>query len=356
MSLSKPGTTADTPAPKPARKGRRRLLMLSLPLVLALGGGGVWLTGGRYVTTENAYVHQPMVTVSSDVAGRIAQVNVRENQMIEAGTPIFGIDPEPYQIALARADAALAQARLAVGQLRAAYETAQAQLEAAARILTIKERELERQKSLADKGLNATAALDEALISERSAMNAADIARRQLAAAAAALGGDPSVAVDEMPSVRAALAARDAAARDLAKTQTIAPVAGFVAQVDSLNVGQFVGAGTSVATLVQSTPTWIEANFKETQLDTLQIGQAVTISVDAYPGLELRGTVESFGSATGSQFSLIPAQNATGNWVKVVQRLSVRIRIDDTLDRPLRDGMSAHVSVDTGRSHLDNLL
>lgn len=337
------------------RKSKRRLLMFSLPVALIAGGAVYWLAGGRYISTENAYVHQPMVAISADVAGQIVKVDVTENQAVEAGASIFGIDSEPYRIALDQAEASLAAARLSVAQLRAGYETAQAQLDAAESILEIKQRELRRQQSLFDRGLNASAALDEAMVSTRTAQNSVNVARRQLKAAAAALGGDPNIETDAMPAVRAAIANRDAAARNLEKTLTRAPVAGIVSQIESLNIGQHVATGSQVATLVQTEKTWIEANFKETQLDGIKIGQPVNIAVDAYPDLDLHGTVESMGSATGSQFSLIPAQNATGNWVKVVQRLSVRIRIDGTPERPLRDGMSAHVSVDTGHSHLDDL-
>ncbi len=348
---------AAAPAPeKPAKKKRRRGLMLSLPVIIALAGGGAWLAGGRYVSTDNAYVHQPMLSVSSDVAGRIIDVDVTENQNLEAGATIFRVDPEPYQIAVDQAEAALASARLAVVQLRANYATAEAQLQAAESILEVQNRELERQQSLTERGISTSAALDQATVASRSAANNVDLARRQLEAAAAALGGDPEIDTDALPSVRAALAQLDVARRNLEHTEIHAPSAGIISQVESLNVGQFVAAGSAVATLVDSEETWIEANFKETQLEGLEVGQPVEITIDAYPGLSLRGTLESFGSATGSQFSLIPAQNATGNWVKVVQRVAVRIRIEDDPDHPLRDGMSAHVSVDTGSTHLDDLL
>ena len=342
-------------AEKPVRKGGRRLLMLALPLLLVLAAGGYWLIGGRYITTDNAYVHQPMVAISSDVPGRIVAVDVVENEHIPVGAPLFAIDPEPYQIALDQANAALASARQSVGQLRAAYHTARAQLDAARSIMEIKQRELERQQSLADRGLSAPAALDEASVAAQSAENSVQVAQSQLDAAAAGLGGDPDIDTDATPAVRAALASRDAAARNLDNTQITAQVPGIVAQIGSLNVGNHVAAGGQIATLVQSDNTWIDANFKETQLGGIVVGQPVTVEVDAYPDAELHGKVESIGSATGSQFSLIPTQNATGNWVKVVQRLSVRVSLDDTGDVPLRNGMSATVSVDTGHSHLDDL-
>ena len=346
---------ADTPPPPAKGRGRRRLLMVSLPLLLLLGGGTAWLLGGRYVSTDNAYVHQPMVSVSSDVGGRITDVMVQENQTVTAGTPLFRLDTEDYRIALDNADAKLASARLAVAQQRAAYATAKAQLQAAEGIRDVQARELDRQKELTARGIGSQAALDQATVTERGAENAVAVAQSQLAAAAAALGGNPENDTDSMPAVRAALSERAAAARDLAQTEVRAPSDGTVSQIDILNVGQYVSPGASVATLVDSGDTWIEANFKETQLDGLKVGQPVTVEVDAYPDLELTGTVDSFGSATGSQFSLIPAQNATGNWVKVVQRVPVRIRLDEAPGAPLRDGMSVSVSVDTGHSRLDEL-
>ena len=177
-----------------------------------------------------------------------------------------------------------------------------------------------------------------------------------MTSAAAALGGDPEVATDEVPTVRAALAQREAAARNLEKALVVAPVPGIVSQAESLNVGQYVAPGAMMASVVRTDDTWIEANFKETQLAGLEVGQAVEVQIDSYPDVVLHGTVESIGSTTGSQLSLIPAQNATGNWVKVVQRVPVRIRVEADADHPLRGGMSAHVSVDGGHSRLDDLL
>ncbi|RVV98396.1 HlyD family secretion protein [Mesobaculum littorinae] len=347
--------TQSDPAPKPGTARRKRLLMLAMPLLLVLIGGGLWLFGGRYVSTDNAYIHQPMMSAAPEVGGRVAEVLVTENQHVTAGTPLFRIDPTDYRIALQSAEAQLSAARLTVAKERAAYATAEAQLASAHAIADVQARELNRQSQLSERGVGSQAALDDATIAGRTAENAVRVAERQLAAAAAALGGDPEAETDSLPAVRAALATRAAAQRDLDRTTVRAATDGTVSQIEGLNVGQFVAAGSGIATLVNGDDSWIEANFKETQLGSLSQGQPVTIEVDAYPGLELHGAVESFGSATGSQFSLIPAQNATGNWVKVVQRVPVRIRLDDTSDRPLRDGMSVGVSVDTGATRLDAL-
>ncbi|OWU83363.1 hypothetical protein ATO6_19100 [Oceanicola sp. 22II-s10i] len=347
----------DAPSPAAGKQGkrRRRLLMIALPLILLIGGGGYWLYGGRYVTTDNAYVHLPLVAVSPDVSGRITEVYVHENEKVAQGAPLFRLDDETYRIKLAQAEAALDTARLQIAQSRAAHATAVAQLEAARGIAAVQDKELERQQQLTTRGVGSQASLDDATMQARQAHNAVAVAERQVEAAAAALGGDPATETDALPAVKAAIATRDAAARDLDKTTVKAASAGTVSQLGSLNVGQYVTAGTEVATLVDSADTWIEANFKETQLAGLVPGQSVGIEVDAYPDLELRGHLDSLGAATGSQFSLIPAQNATGNWVKVVQRVPVRITLDDAPARELASGMSVHVAVDTGHNRLDAL-
>jgi membrane fusion protein (multidrug efflux system) len=329
--------------------------MLSLPVALAVGGGIMWITGGRYVTTNNAYIHQPLVQVSADIAGRIAEVDVTENENVAAGTVMFKLDPKPYKIALDQANAALAAAQLQVTQLRAAYATAEAKLKAAQSLADISQREYERQKSLQSRGVASQSAVDSAHSAALSAENSVSLAQDGVSAAAAALGGNPQLATEDFPAVRAAMAQRETAQRNLSLATVKAPVPGVVSQVDSLNVGQYVTPGMLVASLVQTDKTWVEANFKETQLAGLKVGQPVTVAPDTYSGLKLAGKVQSIGSATGSQFSLIPAQNATGNWVKVVQRVPVRISVTPVKGMPLRDGMSVNVSVDTGQSRLDKL-
>lgn len=344
------------PVVRKPRRWRRRLLMLSVPLMLAAGGGYAWLAGGRYVATDNAYVHQPLVPVSADIAGRIIEVDLVQNQHIEAGSVVFRLDPEPYRIALEKSDAALDAARQSVGQLRTAYATAMARRDAAEAIADVRDRELRRQQSLVGRGVSSSTSLDEATIAAQMARNEVALAKEGVNAAAAALGGNPEIETDDVPAVRAALAQREAAARDLANTTVRAPVAGVLSQTDGLNVGRYVSAGAMVASVAQTGETWIEANLKETQLAGLKAGQAAEVTIDAYPNLVLHGTVESIGGTTGSQLSLIPAQNATGNWVKVVQRVPVRIHVETDADSPLRSGMSAHVSVDGGHTRLDDLL
>ncbi len=335
---------------------RKRVLMCSLPVLLAVGGGYTWLTGGQYITTDNAYVYQPLVPVSADVSGKIVQVSVVQNQQIKAGDVVFQIDPEPYQIAFQKADAALNKARLEVAELRSAYSIAVAQLNAAQEMEKIHKRELARQQDLVKKGHGSSSAVDSAMATLQTAKNEVVLSREGVKSALVALHGDPKIKTDDLPNVKEAIAQKKAAERDLNHTTILASVDGIVSQTDSLKVGRYVSPGTMVASIAETGDTWIEANLKETQLNTLRIGQSVDVEIDAYPDFKLNGKVESIGSTTGSQLSLIPAQNATGNWVKVVQRVPVRVLVQSDAEHPLRGGMSAYVSIDAGRSRLEKLL
>jgi membrane fusion protein, multidrug efflux system len=345
-------------AAEPPRKRRplRLALMVSVPLLLAGAGGYFYLTGGRFEETDNAYVQQAKVGVSADIAGRIVSVDVGENQTVQAGDVLFTIDPAPYQIALDQANAALGSARVNVEQLKVSYATAEAGLEAAQKNLAIQQASFDRQSALVEQGVSSTATLDQPKLALQQVQNAVVTAQQQVASASAALGGDPDIVTDEHPTVKAARAQVELAARNLAKTTVVAPADGVISQVSSLNVGQFVATGTTIASLVETGGTWVEANFKETQLGAIQIGMPAEVKVDAMPGAPIEGKVVSIGAATGSEFSLIPAQNATGNWVKVVQRIPVRIDFSESpAEVQLRTGMSAVVSVDTGLSTLDKM-
>jgi membrane fusion protein (multidrug efflux system) len=340
----------------PKKRGSRRLvLMVVVPLLLIVAGAWFYLTGGRYQDTDNANVEQAKVSLSADIAGRITAVNVAENQTVKAGEVIFTIDPQPYQIALDQANAALATARVNVQQLKVAYGTATAALKSAQATETIQQATFDRQQALVKQAVASSSTLDKPKLDLQAAQNAVVTAQQQVASAIAALGGDPAIDNDKHPAVLAALAAVETAQRNLGKTQVVAPADGVISQVSSLNVGQFLATGTTIAMLVETGGSWLEANFKETQLTDIRVGMPAEVSVDAFPGLKLKGKVSSIGAATGAEFSLIPAQNATGNWVKVVQRIPVRIDLDAAASVPLRSGMSATVSVDTGRSTLDKL-
>ena len=346
-----PVTAAASP-PAVAKKKRnplRFVLMFGVPLLLLGGGAYFYLTGGRYIETDNAYVQQAKVSISPDVAGRIVSVAVSGNQLVKAGDTLFTIDPEPYRIALSQADANLSSARVNVEQLRVGLAVAKAKLEAARATLEVRQTDWDRKTALQSQGVTAVSSLDDTRLALQSAQSTLALEEQDVANAVAALGGNPDIATDDHPAVVAASAARESAARDLDKTTVTAPADGIISQVASLNVGQFVATGSTIATLVETANTWVDANFKETQLTGMAVGMPAEIGVDAYPGTMLSGHVDSIGAATGAEFALIPAQNATGNWVKVVQRIAVRIVLDDTEANAnlLRAGMSAAVKIDT---------
>ncbi|TPJ52067.1 MULTISPECIES: HlyD family secretion protein [unclassified Mesorhizobium] len=338
-----------TPVPKKKRRLGRFLLMFALPAALVIGGGYVWVTGGRYQETENANLQQAKVSIASDTAGRIVQVAISDNQRVKQGDLLFAIDPEPYRIALAQADAAVAAARLNVEQLRAAYSQAMAQEKSASSEVAYAQSQYDRAADLAQKGINAKSSLDEARNDLDKAKQQLAVAQQGIVSAKAALGGNPDIETDKHPTVMSALAARDKAAYDLAQTTVKAPADGVVYQAASFKVGQYVGSGTPLFSLVETGDTWIDANFKETQLTNMKPGQKAEIVVDTYPGRTFEATVKAIGAGTGADFSLLPAQNATGNWVKVTQRIPVRLELSDPdAKMMLRTGMSAAVTVDTG--------
>lgn len=341
-----------SPAASPKKGGGKRVaLMIAVPLALAIAGGYVWLTGGRYQETDNANLKQARITITSEIPGRIVSLNVHDNQEVKAGEVLFEVDPEPYRIALEQADAALAAARIGVEQLRAGYSQALAQERAKAAEVAYLESELKRARALNGKGVGSQSSLDTAQRDLDKARDEHQAAVESVTGALAALGGDAGIATDDHPSVLAALAARDRAAYQLSQTTVKAPASGVTTQAASVKLGQYVSAGTSLFTLVETDDTWIEANFKETQLTNMKVGQEAEVVLDTFPDKPLKAVVEAIGAGTGAEFSLLPAQNATGNWVKVTQRIPVRLRLTEAeAELLMRTGMSATVSVDTGVS------
>ena len=347
--VAAPGAPAEAQQARPRTK--RRLLIAALPIALALGGGTMWATGGRYIETEDAYVQQDRVSVMPEVSGQIARVDVAENQQVKAGQTLFAIDDSTYRNAVEQAEASLASARLDVERLKAAWQQAVAEAANARDTLATAETQDDRQQSLRQSGVISQSAADDSALQLQIAKGNATKAESAVLSARAALAGNPDIATDRHPEVLQAFAKLHAAEIDLQRTVVVAPADGVISQTDRLQQGQYVTPATTVLSLVATGKSWLEANYKETELTHMTPGQPVEVTIDTYGGHALKGELASIGAGTGAEFALIPAQNATGNWVKVVQRVPVRITLDAGQDVPtLRSGMSAKVEVDTGHS------
>lgn len=325
------------------REGRKLFAFAVVPLLIVLIGGYMWLTSGRFESTDNAYVRQNVISVSPEVGGRIVQVNVRENQRVRAGDVLFRIDDAQYRIAVANAEASLANARIKVAQLHSELGARVADAGEKNADVALARETLSRQQALLKRGFTTRASYDQAV----RALNAS---QQQRASAAA----DVSAARDALtgsgpgthPLILAAQAALDQARLNLARTLVRAPQAGIISQADRVQIGQQAVADLPAVTLVANGDSWIEANFKETQLRKMHVGQKATVKIDAFGGREYEAIITSIGAGTGSEFSIIPAQNATGNWVKVVQRVPVRLHLRRAPDRQLVAGLSTDVTVD----------
>ncbi|MDX2158508.1 MAG: HlyD family secretion protein [Hyphomicrobiaceae bacterium] len=324
------------------------LIALIGPAAAAAIGAYIYLAGGRYVSTDNAYVKADKIVVSSEVAGRVAEVMVKADQTVTRGSVLFKLDPEPYKLALDKAEAELDQTKARVEALRAEYREAQSELKEAEDRVHFYEAQRDRQKRLADKGVGRAFVFEEAdsnLDAARARVNAAS---QKMSRVLAQLSGDPGIATDHHPMVRERIAARDRARIDLDHTTVRAPAAGIVTNFD-LQAGEYLGAGSVAFSLVGTEEIWVQANFKETDLTWVEEGQRAAVHVDTYPDAPWTGTVTSISPATGAEFAILPPQNATGNWVKVVQRLPVRLKLTAPPGaRPLRAGMSVVVEIDTG--------
>ncbi|MDV3456971.1 HlyD family secretion protein [Sphingomonas sp. HF-S4] len=340
-----PETEVEAVEPKAKRGLLRPLLMFGVPLLLIGVVGFFWLTSGRYASTDNAYVQQDKVSVSAEVAGRIVNVAVRENQRVKKGDLLFEIDPAPYRIAVAQADAAIANAQVELQTLKTSYAGTGADIQAARDSIVAAQEDYQRQAELMKSGFTTRARLQQSehgLEQARATLQRANAdaaeARSKLATGAAVPGENPQIA--------AARVQRDQAQLNLSRTKVYAPADGVVSQSQRLQVGQQMMTGLPALTIVTSDQSWIEANFKETDLNKMRVGQCAEMSFDAYPGLKLKGHVASIGAGTGSEFSVLPAQNANGNWVKVTQRVPVRLFIDEKSSRALIAGLSSDVEVD----------
>jgi membrane fusion protein (multidrug efflux system) len=328
---------------------KRFLLLVGVPAVAVAAGLALWLQGGRYEETENAYVKAHMIAVTADVSGRVMEVGVRDNEPVAAGALLFRIDPVPFELAVARAEAQMGVVRTEIEGLRAEYRVALADATEAEERIGFLARQLERQARLKERGMGLESSYDEARHNLEAARRRLESARERAARVLAALGGDARLPVDSHPSFLAARAARDAGRDELARVRVVAPAAGIVSNM-RLQPGERVERGVPVFSVIESRPVWIEANFKETQLTHMREGQEVTVVADAYPDAKWRGRVSTIAPATKAEFALLPAQNSSGNWVKVVQRVPVLIALDSFPDgqTPLRAGMTVTARVDTG--------
>lgn len=324
----------------------RQLLFLVVPVALLALGVYSWLFGGRYVSTDNAYVKADVVNVSAEVSGRITAVAVIENQPVRAGALLLEIDTQPYEVALRDAEARLQQSRLDIASLKATYVEKQSELAAARDDLVFAEKELRRIKDLHGRGAISQAALDKAQHDLDVAGNTVRQLQGESDKALAEMGGAVDLPVDQHPVVLVASTALEKARLDLRRCRVVAPINGITANVP--NAGQYVMPGLPAISVVSNENVWVEANFKEDQLAGIQAGAPVEVHIDAYPDQQWHAIVQSLGQATGAEFSLLPPQNATGNWVKVVQRVPVRLAIQRRQGEPeLRAGLSAKVIVDT---------
>jgi membrane fusion protein (multidrug efflux system) len=332
---------------RPLRQRLRMPLMVAGPAIVAIGALWWYVTSGRYVETDDAYVQAARTVISADVSGRIMAIEVKDNQRVTKGQVLYRIDPAYLQAALNDAKAQLGIAKLQVEALKATYQQKLAENKSAQETLDYSQREYDRQKKLLGSGVSSQAQFDQA-------SNALEVARQRVASTQqdientlAQLGGNPDIPVNEHPMVQRTQAVVDQKQIDVNDTVVRAPENGTVTKVEQLQIGDYMTSATPVFSLM-SDRLWVEANFKETELTNMRAGQEATVQVDTYPDVEFRAKVESLSPGTGLTFSLLPPENATGNWVKVVQRLPVRLALENVdANTPLHAGLSATVNVDT---------
>jgi membrane fusion protein, multidrug efflux system len=332
-----------------SRQKLRSVLLVAVPLAVVLAACLFWLWGGRYVSTENAYVKADIAHVAAEVEGRVLEVHVRDHAHIKTGDLLVSIDPEPFRVALAKADAELDATRSQVRTLIATWREALSELQEAESKVDYWKAQLERQKTLSDRGVVSSSKLEETESNATAAVDRVAVMHKKVERVATQIGNNPARPVDEHPLVREKRAERERANLDLERTLIRAPLGGTTVNV-RLQKGDQVKTATVLFAIVADTRPWVEANFKETELTHVHKGLSATVVLDMHPDVTWQAEVESISPATGAEFALLPPQNASGNWVKVVQRLPVRLRLVPMAGEPvLRAGMTASVSIDTKR-------
>ena len=352
---------AETPSPRATdtsrrnwaqtlREKRRTLLLVVIPLVALVGGVAFFLSGGRYATTDDAYVGAQKVLITPDISGKIDKVLVKEGQRVKAGDELFEIDPVPFRFALQQAQATLETARTNYDNLRSNLSSYTQMLELAKQGVDLKQRDVERKTSLVKSQAGSQLDLDTSTTNLVLARAQLELLQQQLSNSKNQLLGNPDLPLEQFPPYFQAKAALDQAQRNLDHTVLRAPIDGTATQVDSIQLGRFVAAGSPVFSVIDDGNPWVDANLKESDLTYVANGQPVTMSIDAFPDHTFTGKVGSLSPGTGAQFAILPPQNSTGNFVKVVQRVPVRIYFDknDKIVQKLKAGMSTYVWIDTG--------
>ncbi|HEK1767451.1 TPA: HlyD family secretion protein [Pseudomonas putida] len=333
---------------KPLKQKLRPVLMFGVPALFAAIGYGKYIANEPFVSTDNAYVRVAKASINARVAGQVVDIAVDDNQPVRKGQVLFRIDPKPLQIAVERAQAQLANARLRIDGLKASYRQQQAELHSAQASAQYDQNEFARKKALIATEFVSKALYERAETDLKVARQRIASIQQQIASTVVALNGDPDIAADRHPTVREAQAHLDEAQLYLSYATVTAPADGIVAKVDELQVGNFVNNGSPAFALISDREIWVEANFRETQVTHMRPGQAATITLDSYPDRPFKAHVVSMSPGAGADFALLPPENATGNWVKVVQRVPVRLELDDADPAlPLFSGTSATVRIDT---------
>jgi membrane fusion protein (multidrug efflux system) len=345
--------TKSRPFARLSRKRLRMILLVAVPSIAALIGFGVYIMGGRYISTDNAFVGAQKVLITPDISGKVIHVAVVEGQHVKAGDKLLILDPIPYRFALTQAQAKLDTARTNYNKLKANLTSLTTLADLAKKNVEIKLRDVDRKRKLLSSQAGSPADVDTAASGMLTAELQAQYTAQQRDDTLNQLLGNPDLPLVQFPEYAQAKAALDQAQRDLDHTSLRAPISGTATQVDNIQLGRFVAAGTPILSVIDDQAPWVEANPKETDITYLRIGQKATLDVDSFPDHTFKGTVVAVSPGTGAQFSILPPQNATGNWVKVVQRVPVRIAFDKDEDtKLLRSGMSVNVGIDTGHSRL----